>query len=79
METYRTASQVARMFRIGMPTVRRYIRRGELPAARVGRSYVVSGADIDSFVATRKAAREEKGGHAPANGRAARGSRPRRK
>jgi len=71
METYVTAQQVAKMFRVGVPTVRRYIRSGELPASRVGRSLVVSGDDIDKFVAARKTAdvgserevREHRGGH----------------
>jgi excisionase family DNA binding protein len=47
METYVTAQQVARMLRVGVPTERRYIRSGELPASGVGRSRVVSSDDID--------------------------------
>lgn len=61
METYRTAPQVARMFRVNTPTVRRYIRGGELPAARVGHRYVIAGKDIDEFVVARKEARSAEG------------------
>ncbi len=79
METYRTQVQLARMFRVGIPTVRRYIRSGELPAARIGRSYVISGADIDAFVCARRAAQLEEGGSVPGSGRRSRRPRPRRR
>jgi excisionase family DNA binding protein len=61
MKRYLTAPQVARMFRVNIPTVRRYIRSGELPAAKVGRSYVIAGDDIDKFVEERKGVRSAKG------------------
>ena len=75
METYKNTVQVARMFGVGVPSVRRYIRSGELPAARVGRSYVISGEDIDGFVAARKAARPAEVRPAGESRRGKRGSR----
>ena len=43
MKTYLNAPQVAKLFGVNIQTVRAYIRSGELPAAKVGRRYVVSG------------------------------------
>ena len=54
MKSYLSTAKVARLFGVNIQTVRGYIRSGELPAARVGRSYVVSGDDIDTFVEARK-------------------------
>jgi excisionase family DNA binding protein len=54
METYMTAPQVARIFGVKVPTVRRYIVKGELPAARVGRNYVVTKSDVEVFMNLRK-------------------------
>lgn len=61
MKTYLTETQVARMFKVNIPTVRRYVRSGRLPAAKVGRSYVISGDDIDKFIDARRNARKAEG------------------
>jgi len=58
MKTYLNAPQVAKLFGVNIQTVRAYIRSGELPAAKVGRRYVVSGDDIDTFIEARKEARQ---------------------
>lgn len=73
MKTYLTAPQVARMFRVNIPTVRRYIRSGKLSAAKVGRSYVISGDDIDKFVEARRNVKQAEG--AGRNGERRRGAR----
>ncbi len=57
MRDYMNTPQVARLLGVNIQTVRGYIRTGELAAARVGRRYVISRDDIDSFVDTRKEAR----------------------
>lgn len=58
MKDYLSTPQVARLFGVNIQTVRKYIRSGELPAARVGKSYVVSGDDIDAFIEARKESRK---------------------
>jgi excisionase family DNA binding protein len=49
------------MFRVSLPTVRRYIGNGDLAAARIGRSYVIAGDDLEKFVAARKEAQDAEG------------------
>lgn len=57
MPVYMNTPQVAKMLGVNIQTVRSYIRTGELAAARVGRKYVISRGDIDSFIDIRKEAR----------------------
>ena len=57
MPDYMNTPQVARTLGVNIQTVRSYIRSGELPAARVGRRYVITKDDIDKFIASRKGAR----------------------
>lgn len=45
-----TADEVADMLRVSTMTVYRLIRRGELPAVRVGRSYRVRQPDLDAYL-----------------------------
>lgn len=45
-----TADEVADMLRVSTMTVYRLIRRGELPAVRVGRSYRVRRPDLDGYL-----------------------------
>lgn len=45
-----TADEVAEMLRVSTMTVYRLIRRGELPAVRVGRSYRVRQQDLDGYL-----------------------------
>ena len=54
MPTYLNTPQVARMLGVNIQTVRAYIRSGELSAARVGRRYVMTSEDVDSFIKARK-------------------------
>ena len=54
MPTYLNVPQVARMLKVNIQTVRAYIRSGELSAAKVGRSYVVTREDVDRFIEKRK-------------------------
>lgn len=45
-----TAAEVADQLRVSTMTVYRLIRRGELPAVRVGRNYRVRAADLDTYL-----------------------------
>ncbi len=48
-----TVQEVADMLRVSSMTVYRVIRANELPALRVGRSFRVAQADIDTYMAKR--------------------------
>jgi excisionase family DNA binding protein len=45
-----TAGEVAEQLRVSTMTVYRLIRRGELPAVRVGRNYRVRVEDLDGYL-----------------------------
>ena len=45
-----TAAEVADQLRVSTMTVYRLIRRGELPAVRVGRNYRVRSGDLAAFL-----------------------------
>jgi excisionase family DNA binding protein len=45
-----TAGEVAEQLRVSTMTVYRLIRRGELPAVRVGRNYRVRVEDLDQYL-----------------------------
>jgi excisionase family DNA binding protein len=45
-----TAAEVADRLRVSTMTVYRLIRRGELPAVRVGRNYRVRSDDLERFL-----------------------------
>lgn len=45
-----TASEVADRLRVSTMTVYRLIRRGELPAVRVGRNYRVRAGDLEAYL-----------------------------
>ncbi len=49
--TLLTAAEVADQLRVSTMTVYRLIRRGELPAVRVGRNYRVRATDLDAYLA----------------------------
>ncbi len=49
-ETLLTAAEVADQLRISTMTVYRLIRRGELPAVRVGRNYRVRESELLAFL-----------------------------
>jgi excisionase family DNA binding protein len=48
-----TVSEVAQVLGIGPVNVCRIIKRGELPAAFVGRGYLIRRADIDRYIESR--------------------------
>lgn len=47
-----TAAEVADRLRVSTMTVYRLIRRGDLPAVRVGRNYRVRAVDLEGYLAT---------------------------
>ncbi len=47
-----TVAEVASMLRVSTMTVYRLIKGGQLPAARVGKSYRVSEEDVDRYLAS---------------------------
>ena len=47
-----TVAEVAGMLRVSTMTVYRLIKGGQLPAARVGKSYRVREEDVDHYLAT---------------------------
>jgi excisionase family DNA binding protein len=47
-----TAAEVADDLRVSTMTVYRLIRRGELPAVRVGRNYRVRVADLETYLSS---------------------------
>lgn len=48
-----TPSEVAEMLRVSSMTVYRLIKSGELRAARIGKSYRISEADVDAYLEAR--------------------------
>jgi len=60
LRDYMNTPQVAKLLGVNIQTVREYIRSGELPAARVGRRYVIVHDDIDRFIEKRRDARSDK-------------------
>ena len=48
-----TVAEVADMMRVSTMTVYRFIKAGELPAIRVGKSYRLKQDDVDAFLAAR--------------------------
>lgn len=49
--TLLTAVEVADQLRVSTMTIYRLIRRGELPAVRVGRNYRVRADDLEAYLA----------------------------
>jgi excisionase family DNA binding protein len=45
-----TAHEVADQLRVSTMTIYRLIRRGELPAVRVGRNYRVRSSELDAYL-----------------------------
>jgi excisionase family DNA binding protein len=60
LRAYMNTPHVAKLLGVNIQTVREYIRSGELPAARVGRRYVIARDDVDRFIEKRKDARTGK-------------------
>lgn len=62
--TLLTAAEVADQLRVSTMTIYRLIRRGELPAVRVGRTYRVRATDLDAYLAAQTIAPGDLDGHA---------------
>lgn len=56
MEKFLRPSEVARQLKLNTETVYHYIKKGELPAARLGRKYIVTASDLENFIERRKEA-----------------------
>jgi excisionase family DNA binding protein len=56
MERYLRPSEVARQLKLNTETVYHYIKKGDLPAARLGRKYIVTEKDLEAFIERRKEA-----------------------
>lgn len=50
---FMTVAEVATLMRVSTMTVYRLIKAGELPAVRVGKSYRIREADVDSYLNSR--------------------------
>ena len=48
-----TVAEVADLLRVSSMTVYRLIKKGELPAVRIGRSYRLREDDVDAYLAKR--------------------------
>ncbi len=60
MEKYLTVEEVSQELRVAPETVQRYIKRGDLPALKVGGVYRILAADYEEFKATRRIRKSEK-------------------
>jgi excisionase family DNA binding protein len=49
-EQYQTVKEVADLLKVGEPTVRRWIKDGELRAIDVGKGWRISSSDLDAFL-----------------------------
>lgn len=47
---FRTVAEVAKLMRVSKMTVYRLVHAGELPAARVGRSFRVAESDVHAYL-----------------------------
>jgi excisionase family DNA binding protein len=53
-EQYLRPLEVARMLKMNVETVYHYIKTGKLPAAKLGRRYIVARGDLNEFLENRK-------------------------
>lgn len=53
-EQYLRPLEVAHLLKMNVETVYHYIKTGKLPAAQLGRRYIVARSDLDEFLANRK-------------------------
>ena len=56
MEDYLSPSEVAKLTKLSKDTVYHYIKKGDLPATRLGRKHVVLRSDLEGFIEARKGA-----------------------
>jgi excisionase family DNA binding protein len=54
LERYLRPSEVARLLKLNTETVYHYIKKGDLPAAKLGRKYIVTEKDVERFIQRRK-------------------------
>jgi excisionase family DNA binding protein len=54
MEKYVTVEEVSQELRVSTVTVQRYIKRGELPALKVGGVYRIKSSDYEAFKESRQ-------------------------
>jgi len=59
---YLTIDQVAELLNVSAKTIRRLVRRSELPGFKVGGQWRIKRADIDEWVAAQKRTAHESGG-----------------
>ncbi len=59
-EQYLRPLEVAKMLKLNVETVYHYIKTGKLPAARLGRKYVVARSDLDKFLEAKKGTEQVK-------------------
>ena len=56
MEEHYSPEEIAQRLKLDPETIRRWIRRGELPAVKVARQWRVSEDNLDDFLAGKRAA-----------------------
>ncbi len=56
MQKYYTLEEIAQILKVHRETVRRYIRKGDLKAARIGKEYRVREDDLNTFYESKKKA-----------------------
>ena len=54
MEEYLTTQEIARLLKVHIITIRRYIHSGKLPALFFGKEFRVRKSDLEKFLAQRK-------------------------
>lgn len=57
---YLTVEQVATTLQVHWQSVLNYIKRGDLPAIRIGRGYRISTVSLEKFIADRSTIKEQK-------------------
>jgi putative molybdopterin biosynthesis protein len=47
-----TVEEVSAFLKLGVPTIREMIKRGDIPASKIGRQYRINKADVERLVKT---------------------------
>lgn len=61
-DEYLTIDQVAELLNVSAKTIRRLVRRNEIPGFKVGGQWRIKRADIDDWVTAQKRTAHENGG-----------------